>query len=66
MKNKNDKMKQFNISVIKHSIDDNWRKCKRCGKYLSYKEMELQAICEFTPDTHFTTEKIEWFHKHCA
>ena len=36
------------------------------SKFISYDEMQKDAVCEFTPDTHFTSEKVEWFHKHCA
>jgi len=54
-------------SIVKRSAtNSDWRKCKWCGKYISFKEMETDAICEFTPDTHFTSEKTEWIHKHCA
>lgn len=57
---------QCAIHNVRHSANQNWRKCGGCGKFISYDEMQKDTICEFTPDTHFTAEKVEWFHKHCA
>jgi len=37
-------------------------KCAHCGKFLS--EAQVEKI-EFTPDTHFTSEKTEYICKKC-
>jgi len=64
--NKNTKTKQCTIPVVRYSATQNFRKCGGCGKFISNEEMSKDAVCDFTPDTHFTSEKVEWFHRHCA
>ena len=60
--------KAFNKShVTSSATDNNWRKCKHCGKFISYKQMEEQkdVMFHFIPDTDFTTEEAYWVHKNC-
>ena len=39
-------------------------KCIYCGKYVSYSDIEKNKVeVKFTPDTHFTVEKFEMYHK---
>ncbi len=47
--------------------DNNWRKCKHCGRFISYKQMEEQkdVMFHFIPDSEITTEEAYWVHKHC-
>jgi len=41
-------------------------RCVACGKYLSHESFEKGEVhIEFTPDTPFTVESIEYFHKKC-
>lgn len=43
-----------------------WRKCTVCGKYISYKSINLkEVVFKFTPDTEFTTEESTYTHKKC-
>jgi acetyl-CoA carboxylase beta subunit len=62
----NSTKKAWNIADVRHSANQNWRKCGKCGKFISHEEMGKDAVCNFTPDTHFTSEKVEWIHNHCA
>lgn len=41
--------------VASSAADNNWRKCKHCGKFISYKQMEEQkdVMFHFVPDTEF-------------
>ena len=55
-----------NTELSTDSANQNWRKCGKCGKFISHEEMGKDAVCNFTPDTHFTLEKVEWIHNHCA
>lgn len=60
--------KAFNKAhVTSSATDNNWRKCKHCGKFISYKQMEEQkdVMFHFIPDTDFTTEEAFWVHRHC-
>lgn len=45
-----------------------WNQCIYCGKFISLKSMDNRELTgfAFTPDTHFTNEKIEWFHFSCV
>lgn len=45
----------------------NWRKCKHCGKFLSYKQMQElgDVMFVFIPDTQFTTEASYYVHRKC-
>ena len=40
-------------------------KCIVCGKYIAYKDIPDKVITKFTPDTEFTTERTEMWHKRC-
>ena len=53
--------------ITKNAIDNNWRKCKNCGKFISYKQIEEQkdVMFHFVPDTEFTIEEQYWVHKRC-
>ena len=53
--------------VTSSATDNNWRKCKHCGKFISYKQMEEQkdVMFNFVPDTEFTVEEAYWVHGHC-
>ena len=51
---------------MKHSSDGSWRRCSFCGRYISYADMDnKRAGCNFTPDTAFSSESVEWFHLAC-
>lgn len=39
-------------------------RCARCNRFMSVKDLD-EGHCDFTPDTAFTPEKIEWVHKRC-
>ena len=45
----------------------NWRKCKICGKFLSFKQLEEQkeVLYVFIPDTQFTIEQNYYVHLKC-
>lgn len=47
--------------------DINWRKCKHCGKLLSYKQLEEQndVMFVFIPETSFTIEESYFVHVVC-
>lgn len=53
-------------SYVTSSAND-WRKCKHCGKFISYKQMEEQndVVFHFVSDTDFTIEEEYWIHKDC-
>lgn len=41
-------------------------KCMYCGKYLSYNALDNgEAGSEFTPDTAFSTESVDFYHTAC-
>lgn len=41
-------------------------RCSYCGRYIGASEFDRdEIIVDFTPDTQFTTEKIEHIHKRC-
>ena len=48
-------------------IDNNFRKCKHCGKYLSYKQMQDQkdVMFVYSPDNEFSVQVNYWVHKSC-
>jgi hypothetical protein len=54
--------------VLLKKTDNNWRKCKHCGKFISYKQMEEQkdVMFHFIPDSEITTEEAHWAHRHCV
>jgi hypothetical protein len=54
--------------VTSSATDNNWRKCKHCGKFISYKQMEEQkdVMFHFIPDSEVTTEEAYWVHRHCC
>jgi hypothetical protein len=58
---------QLNIGAVTSSAYQSWRKCKHCGKFLSYKQLEEQkdVMHVFIPDTICSTEESYWVHKHC-
>lgn len=42
-------------------------RCSICGRFLGRADFDLNSVgYEFTPDTSFTAEKMEWFHRRCA
>lgn len=47
--------------------NNDWRRCKSCGKYISFKQIEQQTEVRFhfIPDTEFTIEEAYWIHKKC-
>lgn len=47
--------------------DTSWRRCKHCGRFISYEEMEGQetVMNVFIPDTEHTTEASYYVHRHC-
>ncbi len=49
------------------TADNNWRKCKHCGRFISYKQMEEQkdVMFHFIPDSEITTEEAYWVHNNC-
>ena len=47
------------ISGLKHSI-----KCYRCGRFMGYDACD-KGHCDFTPDTAFSSERVEWYHEEC-
>jgi acetyl-CoA carboxylase beta subunit len=53
--------------TVSSSASQSWRKCKHCGKFLSYKQLEEQkdVMHVFIPDTAFTIEESYFVHKHC-
>ena len=55
-----------NITVNKPSKGRNPDfKCIICGKYVSYKDIDSGKIkSKFTPDTEFTNERMEFWHKY--
>ncbi len=43
-----------------------WNRCIYCGRFIGLGEfMRGEVETDFTPDTHFTYEKIEHYHKKC-
>lgn len=41
-------------------------RCKVCGKFLGHADFDKARVSfYFTPDTHFTAEKMEYAHKRC-
>lgn len=53
--------------VTSSATDNNWRKCKHCGKFISYRQMEeyKDVMFHFIPDSEITTEEAYWVHRHC-
>lgn len=46
--------------------DDDRCRCDVCGRFISQEEFSNGDIdIDFTPDTHFTVEKLEYTHKKC-
>jgi acetyl-CoA carboxylase beta subunit len=65
---KQQKAKALNIAhVTSSATDNNWRKCKHCGKFISYRQMEeyKDVMFHFIPDSEITTEEAYWVHRHC-
>jgi acetyl-CoA carboxylase beta subunit len=52
---------------LNRNMNNNWRKCKHCGKFLSFEQMEKQTdvMFVFIPDTQFTIEKTYYVHRKC-
>ena len=47
--------------------EKHWNRCGVCGRFFSYLDIERGKITsDFTPDSAFTHEKIEFFHKGCV
>ena len=43
-----------------------WNRCGICGRFFSYLDIERGKITsDFTPDSAYTYEKTEFFHKKC-
>jgi len=53
--------------IVTSSADTSWRKCKHCGQYLSYEQLEKRetVMHVFIPDTMFTVEESYFVHRHC-
>lgn len=47
-----------------HEIPNLKCKCKLCGKFISIKNHDNFHL-DFTPDTEFTTESFDYYHKDC-
>jgi acetyl-CoA carboxylase beta subunit len=64
---KNNETAQLGIGAVTSSASQSWRKCKHCGKFLSYKQLEEQkdVMHVFIPDTVCTVQESYWVHKHC-
>ena len=42
-------------------------RCSNCGRFVSYDDLDSGAAqVEFTPDTYFTVEEIEFFCRKCV
>lgn len=54
---------------MKHSnikSDNEFFKCCSCGKFISYdKFITGKIVVEHTPDTNFTSEVTNFYHKEC-
>jgi hypothetical protein len=63
-----DPNKAFYKANVISRVNNNWRKCKYCGKFISYKQMEEQndVMFHFIPDSEITIEEAYWVHKHCC
>jgi len=60
------KIDQYNLFGFANIKDLNWRKCKNCGRFISYNQMQSnEAKFVFIPDTEFTTEEAYWVHNKC-
>lgn len=46
------------------SRDKDYR-CIYCGKYIAYKDIPKKVFVEFTPDSEYTTEETQMWHKKC-
>lgn len=55
------------LGVVTSNASQSWRKCKHCGKFLTYKQLEehKDVIHVFIPDTICTVEESYFVHKHC-
>lgn len=54
------------ISSAKRYRHGSLFRCDICGKFISYRQIDMGLIkTEFTPDTQVTTEKTTFTHKHC-
>ena len=43
-----------------------WRRCSYCGLFVSYADFDSGAAkTDFTPDTAFTSERVEAYHVRC-
>jgi len=40
-------------------------RCEVCGKFIKYSDIPEKTIVNYTPDTEYTIEKTEFFHKEC-
>ncbi len=41
--------------------------CTLCGKFIAYKDVEEGRVeVSYTPDIHFTVERMELTHKKCG
>lgn len=53
-------------SFVKPRTGSAWRRCVYCGRFISNADMDSKrAGCNFTPDTAFSSESVEWFHVAC-
>lgn len=39
-------------------------RCSVCGKFMAYRDLGKHCY-KYTPDTHFSTEEHEYWHKEC-
>jgi hypothetical protein len=45
---------------------DCWNKCRGCGRFISFDDMQdNKAKCNFTPDSHYSVECVEWICADC-
>ena len=40
-------------------------RCIYCGKYVAYNDIPKKVTVELTPDSEYTSEKCEMWHKKC-
>ena len=40
-------------------------RCDVCGKFIAYKDIPLNVVSKFTPETEITTEETLFTHRKC-
>lgn len=46
-------------------MNNNPIKCDICGKFIAYKDIPTKTNTYYTPETEYSTEKIEFVHLKC-